>query len=114
MRIQLEIRKKQLRENSKRGIIKDISIGGLGIILENSGDNNSQVFQLKDIVEIKAKLPKGSIRIAQAIVVRVSQDGDELGIQYNLTNPDMVETESSHAISSFILEWLESLLNSVV
>ncbi len=93
------------------GILKDISLSGMGIII-NEKDKLSK-FNLKDLIEVKVSINKKVIHIIKAIIARIDMKTLEIGIMYNVLDPKMVDKNSSNYLTEIINNWITDIIKNM-
>lgn len=91
------------------GILKDISLNGMGLVLLNADD--LQFIKLKEVLEIRIYLPKMILKVSKAIVTRVNNDKLEVGTNYNINDNTMIREDYASHLTSLIFSWLKGILN---
>ena len=93
------------------GVIKDVSLNGVGIILNKQHELN--FFPLREKVALKFYLGSFYIKINLAIVTRIDEKNNMVGLNFNLTDKNMVNDldadKFSHVIYKFVHEKLVDL-----
>lgn len=95
-----------------QGIIKDLSMNGLGITLKKKQDFDK--FNLKDNISLKFGFEGQQISIKSAFVTRVYRAHDELGVNFNHSNREMIDEQNALKYSSTIYNQLREILNREV
>lgn len=90
-----------------RGNVKDLSLNGLGIILENQ--ENMGLFNLKDPVRLDFYIQERKFIITLAFISRIHSPTRELGVIFNIRNPNMISEEYSTAYTGMIYDFIKDL-----
>ena len=90
------------------GILKDLSLNGLGIIIIE--EDKIKQFNLKDIVEVKVSIKNKMVKVSKAIIARLDISKTEVGVTYDINNNDMIEKENAFYLTNMIYNWLKEII----
>lgn len=93
---------------SINGVLKDLSLNGMGIII--SEEDKIDQIKLKDVIEVKLTLKSSILKISKAIITRVDQNKFEVGLIYNITDSSMVREDYASMLTGIIYNWIKEIL----
>jgi hypothetical protein len=93
----------------KHGVLKDISLNGIGMILLDK--NDLSFFALKDNIQIKIFTPSSVLKIFSSIITRIDQEKIEVGVNYNILDNHMVKDETAHYLTKLIFYWIKDIIS---
>jgi hypothetical protein len=90
------------------GIIKDLSLNGMGLVFANNDDLKN--IAVKDVVEVKLFIKNSIIKINRAIVTRHEADKLEFGVNYNINDTKMVREDYASYLTGLIYNWIKEII----
>lgn len=108
MRYKVTITNLKRNKTMLNGIIKDLSLNGMGLIIID--ENKIDEISLKDILEVKASIKNSIIKISKAIVTRVDQKKFEVGIMYNINDKNMIREDYASFLTGIIYNWIKEII----
>ena len=97
------------KNNNIFGYIKDLSLNGMGIYIENPDDFDN--INLKDLINLRLSIKQSIIKISNAIVSRKNEESKEIGITYDITSTKMIREDYATYLTGLIYNWLKELIN---
>ena len=91
------------------GYVKDLSLTGIGFILENKYDLN--ILKLKDRLTLKLFLDRAIIKINMSIVTRIHEDKNEVGVSFNITDNHMIREEDANRLTLILYNWMKGIID---
>ena len=91
------------------GILKDLSLNGLGIILNL--DTDMKYITLKDQVQLKINVNRSVLKIPVCFITRKDPEKNEVGISYDITDKVMVKEETSNYLTKIIYNWIKEIID---
>jgi hypothetical protein len=92
-----------------QGILKDLSLNGMGIVLNDK--ENIKKLKLKNIIQIKINAINSILKIPMAYITRIDIENGEFGINYDINNNQMVNEDSSNYILKMIYNWMKEIID---
>ncbi len=90
------------------GFLKDISLSGIGIILNS--ENDIEHFSLKDQITLRLITHNSILKIPMAIVSRKSPKIHEIGVSFTITDTNMIREETANFIVKNIYKWIKDVI----
>ncbi|MCK4798753.1 MAG: hypothetical protein KAT05_15355 [Spirochaetes bacterium] len=91
-----------------KGCLKDLSLNGMGIVLNDKNELN--FFSLKNLIEIKIFIRDSILTISKAFITRVDDEKIEIGVNYDISDNSMVREDYATYLTGLIYNWIKELL----
>jgi hypothetical protein len=91
------------------GFLKDLSLNGLGIILNT--DTDMKYINLKEQIQLKINVMKSVLKIPVCFITRKDPDRNEIGINYDITDKVMIKEDTSNYLTKIIYNWIKELID---
>ncbi|MCB1148333.1 MAG: PilZ domain-containing protein, partial [Leptospiraceae bacterium] len=90
-----------------KGFIRDLSLNGIGVTLEDSEQCLS--FNLKDPVSVTMSFFNTSVELKLGFMTRLYAIHNELGVSFNVRNAVMIEKDSVDTLQKLINDWVREV-----
>jgi hypothetical protein len=90
------------------GILKDISLSGIGILLHDR--DSAEQFKLKDLLQVKIFTPRALLKLNLSIVTRIDPEKLEMGLHFNINDTRMIKDTDASIITGMIYQWIKDLM----
>ena len=95
-------------EKKINGFVKDLSLNGMGLIVNDSQEMT--FLKLKDNISVKIFTPTAVLKIAASYITRKDDETSEIGINYNINDKNMVKEETANYLTRLIFYWIREIL----
>lgn len=110
-RYKVEILNTVSTKSPDMGIMKDLSVNGAGIILNNL--NSIDNYNLKDAVSINMYVRQYLIKVQIGFVTRINKDENSLGVTFDINSRKMLSMMAADNLSKLIYHYLEEAIKKI-
>jgi len=107
-KVDIFINKSSTETKIIQGYLKDLSFNGMGIIINDPEE--ICYLQLKSVVQLRINAIKSILKIPIAGITRIDFDKKEIGINYDISNSQMVREETSNYLIKLIYNWMNEII----